>query len=99
MKREEPVKSFNWEHLLRHHSIFSSLDEKEIEEFLKGLLKVGVSTEKPYSRGDIILEEGVPGDSVFLIGSGSVQVVARGKDGQEIPLSILGPGCGSGEHA
>lgn len=80
------MKSFNWQGLLRYHSIFSSLNEEEISQ----LLKDEASQEKAYPQGSVILREGEFGDSIFLIGSGSVQVFLRGTEGQPIPLAILG---------
>lgn len=79
------MQSFNWQGLLRHHSLFSSLNEAEIAQ----LLKDEASQERAYPPGSVILREGEFGDSLFLIGSGSVQVTLQGPEGQLIPLAIL----------
>jgi len=79
------MKSFNWQDLLRGHPLFSSLTEEEIAQ----LLKDEASQEKAYPQGSVILSEGEFGDSLFLIGSGSVQVARRGTAGQHLPLAIL----------
>ena len=79
------MKSFNWQDLLRGHPLFSSLTEEEIAQ----LLKDEASQEKAYPQGSVILSEGEFGDSLFLIGSGSVQVAPRGAAGQHLPLAIL----------
>jgi CRP-like cAMP-binding protein len=47
----------------------------------------------------VIIREGEFSDSVFLIGTGSVQVVLQGKDGYEINISTLGKGEFFGEMA
>ena len=43
-----------------------------------------------YRKGDLIIKEGDYGVSIYKIIEGSV-VVFRESDGQEIPLSTLGP--------
>ena len=79
------MKSFNWQDLLTGHPLFSSLTEVEITQ----LLKDEASQERAYPPGSVILSEGEYGDSLFLIGSGSVQVALRGTAGQHLPLAIL----------
>jgi CRP-like cAMP-binding protein len=80
------MKSFDWPNLLRGHPIFSSLTEEEGSQ----LLRDEVSQEKVYSPGSVIVREGEGGDSLFLVGSGAVQVVMRGPEGQDVPLAVLG---------
>jgi CRP/FNR family cyclic AMP-dependent transcriptional regulator len=89
------MKSFNWQNLLRSHSIFSSLNEEEIAN----LLRDEVSQERVYPKDTIILREGTVSDSVFLISSGSVQVTLWGTRGPFIPLAILHAGELFGEMA
>ncbi|MFQ5853642.1 MAG: Crp/Fnr family transcriptional regulator [Candidatus Binatia bacterium] len=89
------MKNFNWNDLLRYHPLFSSLNEKEIEQ----LLKDEVSQERDRPQGSVILKEGEVGDSFFLIGSGSVKVVLPGEDGHGTTLSILKKGEFFGEMA
>lgn len=89
------MKSFNWEALITPHPTLSDLSLKEITQ----LLGDQNSQERVYPPGSEILREGEHGDSVFLIGSGSVQVVLRGGEGQEIPLSVLHQGELFGEMA
>jgi CRP-like cAMP-binding protein len=87
------MKNFKWEDLLRRHPIFSRLAEKEVER----LLEDEVSAERECPPQSVILREGEGGDSIFLIGSGAVQIVLLGKDGQEIVLAILRNGEVFGE--
>lgn len=79
------MKTFGWYDFLRRHYLFSSLDREQIER----LLTDEASEERKFSEGSVILREMEGDDSVFLIGLGSVQVVRRREDGQEIILSIL----------
>ncbi len=89
------MKSFNWQNLLQSHPIFSSLNEEE----LANLLSDQVSQERVYSQGAVILKGGDEGDSVFLIGTGSVQVTLVGTKGPTFPLAIIPAGEIFGEMA
>lgn len=80
------MKAFNWPDLFKGHPIFSSLNQADIET----LLKDEVSQERVYAAGEVVVREGEFGDSLFFIGSGSVQVTLQGAGGQSIPLSTLG---------
>ncbi len=64
----------------------------------EALLEVLTSTSlRSYAEGDIIVTEGEPGDSLFLIASGTVKVFTRGEHGEHIPLGELGEGDFFGE--
>src|SRR5262249_16698390 len=76
-QRSESMKSFDWQNLLRSHPIFASLGEQEIMR----LVSDEVSHERVSPPDTVILREGEAGDSIFLIGSGSVQVTLRGTGG------------------
>jgi CRP-like cAMP-binding protein len=89
------MKSFNWYDFLRSHSLFSSLNEEELGNLLKG----EVSQERKYSQGTAILREGEVGDSLFLISSGAVQVALRGTSGPAVALDIISTGEIFGEMA
>ncbi|HKA52391.1 MAG TPA: cyclic nucleotide-binding domain-containing protein [Candidatus Binatia bacterium] len=89
------MKSFDWQNLLRSHPIFSSLGEQEIVR----LVSDEVSHERVSPPDTVILREGEAGDSIFLIGSGSVQVTLRGTGGPLMPLASLQAGEIFGEMA
>lgn len=89
------MKSFNWQTLLRNHPVFSTLNEEEVTN----LLKDGASQERGYSQDALILKAGDVGDSVFLIGTGSVQVTLGGTQGPVFSLAILQAGELFGEMA
>jgi CRP-like cAMP-binding protein len=93
------MKNLNWEDLLRQHSLFDSLDAKEVERIIAHLLDEKVSDEREYSDGKIIVREGEPGASVFLVGRGSVQVVIEGENGSGTPIATLRRGEFFGEMA
>jgi len=75
---------FDWRSYLRHHPIFSTLPDAEIQT----LLDDEVSTERKFEKDQVIIREREPGNSIFLIGSGSV-LVLHGEKGQKIPLLTL----------
>jgi CRP-like cAMP-binding protein len=92
-------KTFAWESFLRKHVIFSGITEAQLKPLLQLLLRDEVSSERKYTQGSVLLEEGELGDSIFLLGLGSVQVTVRGTDGYETALSVLKQGEFFGEMA
>ncbi|HKA54947.1 MAG TPA: cyclic nucleotide-binding domain-containing protein [Candidatus Binatia bacterium] len=89
------MKNFNWKDLLRHHPLFGNLNEQELERFLAD----EVSEERAQPPGSMIVREGEFGNSIFLIGSGSVEIVLRRGGGHEITLALLLQGELFGEMA
>lgn len=63
----------------------------------RALLSQARHQEKTYPAGTIIYQQGEPGGSMSLIEQGSVEVFARGRDGAEVRLAVLGPGQYFGE--
>src|SRR5262249_22694553 len=55
--------------------------------------------ERSYEAGALIVQDGEVGDSIFLIGSGSVEAVLSAESGEVIPLSIMREGDSFGEMA
>ena len=89
--RKSPMtheKHFDWAKLLRRHPLFATLPEAEKDQSIEWFLSSEVSEEDDYAKGTIIITEGDFGDSVFLIGTGSVRVVLLDIDGKE--SAILG---------
>lgn len=87
------MKTFDWADLLDHHPIFSVLDEKEV----RGLLQDEVSKERNYAAGTTILHAGEVGDSILLIGAGSLDAVLPMDGGKQINLSVMRKGEVFGE--
>ena len=52
-----------------------------------------------YATGQVIVREGEPGDSMFSVQEGKVEVVRKRKSGGEIVVGVLGPGDIFGEMA
>lgn len=50
-------------------------------------------------KGEVLVKKGAPGESLFVIRSGWVKVIADGEDGKELILNQVGPGQIVGEGA
>lgn len=79
------MKSFPWNPLLHQHPIFASLTEQEIT----ALLQDEASQERAFPKDRVILKGGEDGDSLFLLGSGSVQIALGGTEGSLMPVAVL----------
>ena len=75
------MKKFNWRGLLKEHSLFTGLNEKEVGRIIDQLVDDKVSQEREYTERQIIVREGELSDSAFLLGSGSVEVILQGPYG------------------
>lgn len=58
---------------------------------------VAVSRLRAYRRGQVVFMTGDPGDTLVVVVSGRVKVVARAADGNELTLTVIGPGGVFGE--
>lgn len=79
--------------LLRRVSLFSELSAEELEKIAR------VAVPRSYPAGSIILREGDPGDTCYILRSGTARVVRQHADGRAITLTNLGPGEIFGELA
>jgi len=74
-------------------TFFSSFPAEVLEDLLSS------TSVRSFSPGDVIVREGDPGISLFLIESGSVEVRTNDPGGREVVLADLGPGEFFGEVA
>lgn len=58
-----------------------------------------ISTRREFSAGAVILEQGTPGDSLYIIGGGQVEIRIRDANGGTHTRLYLGPGQIFGEFA
>jgi CRP/FNR family transcriptional regulator, cyclic AMP receptor protein len=79
--------------LLRRVSLFSELSPEELEKVAR------VAVPRSYPAGSIILREGDPGDTCYILRSGTARVVRQHPDGRAITLTNLGSGEIFGELA
>jgi D-lactate dehydrogenase len=72
--------------ILKKADIFSSLDDSALEILQSNLKRAA------FKPGDIICREGESGNSMFVLESGNIRVLKRGKDNIEVDITVLGPG-------
>jgi CRP-like cAMP-binding protein len=70
---------------LRQAMLFEGLDARELRRLAR------MVHEREYRDGEYICEQGKPGAALFVLRSGLVDVVKRGRDGQEVSLAVLEP--------
>ena len=71
--------------VLRQVTLFEDLDRWELRRLAR------IVHEREYRDGDDICEEGKPGAAMFVLRRGTVEVLRRGADGQEVSLAVLEP--------
>jgi CRP/FNR family transcriptional regulator, cyclic AMP receptor protein len=72
-------------------SLFSQLDDDE-----RSLLAASM-VERPMKVGEMLFKTGDPGDSMFIVHAGAVELFVRDKAGQKIVLHVAEPGEFFGE--
>jgi len=81
-----PVKEF-----LERTPFFGGLVEAHLERVTNLL------TELDYAAGAVVLREGEPGNTMYIVGSGELLVTQSGESGREVRLTRLWPGDIIGE--
>jgi len=76
---------FAWDDLLERHRLFAGFGEGEIERLVDG----EASRERTFAAGEVVLEQGQPGDSVFFVGTGSVKVSLAEQGQPPLELAVL----------
>ncbi|HVT03574.1 MAG TPA: cyclic nucleotide-binding domain-containing protein [Thermoanaerobaculia bacterium] len=71
--------------------LFSSFSADELVSLIQGFRLLS------YEPGDIVVTEGAPGDSLFIITSGNVKAFVRGRDGSYRKVRDMGDGDFFGE--
>ena len=84
------VKSNNLDLILKKINLFSSLDSKSLRLIGKNMKMVS------FEPDDYICKEGEPGDRMFVISSGKVRVLKKGKGKSLIEITILKEGSIAG---
>jgi CRP-like cAMP-binding protein len=70
---------------LRQVTLFEGLDTREFRRLAR------IVHEREYRDGEYVCEQGKPGAALFVLRSGVVDVVKRGRDGQDESLAVLEP--------
>jgi HlyB family type I secretion system ABC transporter len=79
--------------ILRRSAAFRFLSEEHFAA-LEPLLQ-----EESYDFGDVIVKQGDPADSFYILTKGRARALKIKSDGEEIPLGVLKPGDSFGEAA
>jgi CRP-like cAMP-binding protein len=72
-------------------SLLASLDEEERRRVL------AAARRRTYGRGEVLVNEGDPSDSLHLVASGRLAVRVSTSDGENATINLLGPGDYFGE--
>jgi CRP-like cAMP-binding protein len=75
----------------RASPLFEGFDEDELLAVIQGLRLL------TFAPGGVIVTEGEPGQSVFILASGTVKVFVRSPEGHDVPVCTLGVGSFFGE--
>ena len=78
---------------LRKIPLFQQLTEEDLDEIASHLI------ERRFPRNATVMEEGLPGDYMYVIREGRVKVTKLSEDGREKILEMLGEGAFFGEMA
>jgi hypothetical protein len=73
--------------------LFEGFSEQELAAVIRGLKLL------TFAPGDILVAEGGPGDSLFILASGSVKAFVRNPKGDYVKVNELGEGAFFGEIA
>ena len=79
--------------ILRRSSVFRFLSDEHFAA-IEPLLQ-----EEHYEFGDVIVKQGDPADSFYVLARGRARALKIKPDGEEIPLGVLKPGDSFGEAA
>ncbi len=77
--------------IMRRVELFRGLNEAQLESLSK------ICNEEVYSRGSTICREGDPGDKMYVISTGQVEIVVKDDQGKSHAAVYLGSGQVVGE--
>lgn len=89
----EPTRTREALHSLRSIPLFASVSDADLEVIASHVI------ERRYPRHATVVEEGLPGDYMYVIREGRVKVTKLSEDGREKILEFLGEGDFFGEMA
>lgn len=85
--------SFDGEPLFGSSPLFEGLEAEEVREIVRASTKLQVES------GEVLFEQGVQAQALYILQNGELQVRAIGGQGEDIVLAVLGPGTVVGELA
>jgi CRP-like cAMP-binding protein len=79
--------------LLSNVSLFSSLEDRELDELLK------LTSTRHLREGEILFRKGEPGRQLYGVVEGRLKIYSAGADGREVVFGLSDPGDVTGEIA
>lgn len=89
----EPTRNHEALQSLRNIPLFANVSDADLESIASHMI------ERRYPRHSVVVEEGLPGDYMYVICEGRVKVTKLSEDGREKILKLLGAGDFFGEMA
>jgi CRP/FNR family cyclic AMP-dependent transcriptional regulator len=80
-------------HFLHNVSLFASFSQSELEPLAQRLVS------RKYRNGEQIFGQGSPGNSLYIVKAGLVEIAVTGSDGKPQTLALFGSGQVFGEFA
>ncbi len=77
--------------VIQHIEVFHSLNAAQLEQVAAQIVR------EAYANGDVVIEQDDPGDSMYIIGRGQVEVRRRDTRGEQRTALFLGEGQVFGE--
>ncbi len=78
---------------LKQVPLFDGLKDAEFEALAKDFVQL------QFHSGEMVFQQGDPGEALYLIESGQVRIFVAGDEGQESSVNLFGPGDVFGELA
>ena len=70
---------------LKQVSLFADITRGDLKRLAR------IVHERVYRDAEVIYEQGTPGAALYLLRSGTVEILRRKQNGEEVPLATLGP--------
>lgn len=93
MHRQTRLSKAEVQDVLRRAEVFESLDDADRATVAE------LMTERGYRDGEVIFQQGDPGDYLMIIVDGGISIMLSSEDGREVMLNRAGPGDMIGEIA
>jgi CRP-like cAMP-binding protein len=91
--RPRAAGSQEWLGIVLASELFRRLPPANIHSLLDTMKSV------PMAAGTVVIRQGTPGDYFYILQLGQCEVIRTLETGQEVKLSLLGPGAAFGEEA
>jgi CRP-like cAMP-binding protein len=70
---------------LKQIPLFTDLTHRDLRQLAR------IIHERVYRDGETIFEQGTPGEALYILRAGAVEIARKNRNGEEIPLAMLAP--------